>query len=183
MTIILFTSVGVLFIVDAALATSSPVSFVRSPLRAQILILLPLYTFAVLGLPCSILLLHASYTVTPADTSSADRSGGQSSHSGPKHHPSHSRSNTSVTTSPRRSRPGSDELNSLAIQLESFGSFPGRFGEFKPGKKGWKVASRDQAAGQAHQASAISVKVDVDVMIDEDVDFDEKREAWPRAAV
>ncbi|BGP55086.1 hypothetical protein JCM8202v2_002681 [Rhodotorula sphaerocarpa] len=180
LTIILFTSLGILFVVDAALAASSPLAFVQSPIRAQILILLPLYTFATLGLPCSILLLHASYTVSPTESSVAEASGGSGSGRRSKH-----AAKSGSTSCSRRVQPSTTELEQLSIQLETLGSFSGKAGEFVPKKL--RKTSRSGGVGVggeghhgATQASVVSVQVDVDVMVEEDLDDedDEKHPPW-----
>ncbi|GAA5990825.1 hypothetical protein JCM10908_000035 [Rhodotorula pacifica] len=186
LTIILFMSLGVLFVIDAALAASSPISFVRSPLRAQVLILLPLYTFAILGLPCSILLLHAAYTVTPSECVPSDRSGNSSNGNRAK---SSNSSKVASNGSPRWSRPDSGDLANLSIQLDHLASLGRTFRETrcatKPKfqKSSAKTVASVDGLPRKQVPIEIGVQVDVDIVVDEDSDKEEKDGKWADTAV
>ncbi|GJN88957.1 hypothetical protein Rhopal_001928-T1 [Rhodotorula paludigena] len=73
LTIVAFSLLGTLFTITAILALTSPRSLISSPTRAQVMILLPLYAFAVLGLPCAVLLVLRAWEAGPSDERRAEQ--------------------------------------------------------------------------------------------------------------
>lgn len=65
-TFFLFITLGVVFSASALIAAIDPHALVRSDKSAQVLTFLPLYGFAVLGVPCMVLVLASAKRAVPA---------------------------------------------------------------------------------------------------------------------
>ncbi|GAA5883477.1 hypothetical protein JCM3774_003596, partial [Rhodotorula dairenensis] len=65
-TFFLFITLGVVFSASALIAAIDPHALVRSNKSAQVLTFLPLYGFAVLGIPCMVLVLASAKRAVPA---------------------------------------------------------------------------------------------------------------------
>ncbi|BGP39602.1 hypothetical protein JCM10449v2_003553 [Rhodotorula kratochvilovae] len=178
LTIISFSFLGAVFALTSILAALSPRALVSSPLRAQILILLPLYAFAIFGLPCALILVLRARDATAAEEASGEgsysyarsrtfgpgalKTAGSGGSGGGKHRA-------------RGSAGASASGQQFAIQLTHLDS-----GEPFPPPAFADVASRgagDDVRAEEDPLGGVKVAVDVSVVVDDDDEVDEKYEA------
>lgn len=181
-TIVAFTFLGTVFASVAIVAALSPRALASSPLRAQILILLPLYAFAVFGLPCAVILVLRARDANAAEEASANSGGSGSQHrsrtfgAGPFGGGSASKSGRGRQSAGTAPESGVDVISAgqqFSIQLAHLDSNepfpPPAFSSVAGSGDGDGVAAPDTLDG-------VKVAVDVDVVVDEDDDLDEKFE-------
>ncbi|GAA5990823.1 hypothetical protein JCM10908_000034 [Rhodotorula pacifica] len=166
-TLVLFMFLGMSVFAWAVLAVLSPSPVRDYPMHTGVLLLLPLYAFSIIGLSCSILLLHATYLVSPSDPTAAHRSGAMNS----------SQHGTSCLRSIiNRHSHSRDEPPRDGIRRQpDFGPNCSQVGGVVPTMKtvlGLRPhPGKRRALDDAAALSAISFKVDVEVAIDENTDY------------
>ncbi|BGP31700.1 hypothetical protein JCM10296v2_003474 [Rhodotorula toruloides] len=172
LTILLFSFLGLLFFAVSIYAATSPESLITSPVRSQLIILLPLYAFAVFGLPCAIMLVlrvhdaNAAEEATTEGTSGNNKSSSDSGSGGVK----------------KKVRFGSAggsgaKENEFSIQLASMPSVADAATKSSGGASGrdWLRGGSVDRGGVFWDGS-VSVTVDVDVVVEDEAECDEKRE-------
>ncbi|GAA5837950.1 hypothetical protein JCM9279_004075 [Rhodotorula babjevae] len=179
LTIIALSFLGTVFTVVAILAAYDPRALASSSLRAQILILLPLYTFAVFGLPCAYLLL-----ISARDASgNEDSSGGSGSHSYSARarnlaHGAFGSGDRTTGSKGSRGRAGVDEGidvvsagQQFSIQLAHLDSSASEL----PPPAFSSVAGGGDGRPAQGALGGVKVAVNVDVVVDEDDEVDDEK--------
>ncbi|KPV75181.1 uncharacterized protein RHOBADRAFT_53194 [Rhodotorula graminis WP1] len=176
LTIIAFSFLGTAFSLDAMLAASDPRALASNSLRAQILILLPLYAFAVFGLPCAVLLVLNARDATAAE----DSNSGSHSYSARARNLGHGAfgsGDRATGFKGSRGRAGVDEGidvtsagQQFSIQLAHLDS-----NEPFPPPAFSSVAGGGDGAGAQGGLGGVKVAVNVDVVVDEDDEVEDEK--------
>ncbi|GAA5895057.1 hypothetical protein JCM8208_000100 [Rhodotorula glutinis] len=176
LTILAFSFLGTVFVIDAMLAASDPRALASDSLRAQILILLPLYAFAVFGLPCAVLLFLSARGATGSEDASGGGSGSHSYSARARGHGAFGSGDRATGSKGSRGRAGVDEGidvvsagQQFSIQLAHLDS-----NEPFPPPAFSSVAGDGGGAGAQGGLGGVKVAVNVDVVVDEDELEDEK---------
>lgn len=158
------------------LAASNPRALASDSLRAQILILLPLYAFAVFGLPCAVLLFLSARDATGSEDASGGGSGSHSYSARARGHGAFGSGDRATGSKGSRGRAGVDDGidvvsagQQFSIQLAHLDS-----NEPFPPPAFSSVAGDGGGAGAQGGLGGVKVAVNVDVVVDEDELEDEK---------
>ncbi|KPV75182.1 uncharacterized protein RHOBADRAFT_53195 [Rhodotorula graminis WP1] len=190
LTIIALTSLGTVFTVVAIIAAYDPRGLASSSLRAQILILLPLYAFLAFGFACAILLVLSARDARPDDaragTGSYSRSG-RARDAGPGARSRGAYSGGGMTGSKvsERGRVGALDSADLGgnghpssiqlVQVLSGKAFH---------QQTYSHDGRGRGGGTQSAFGGVSVAVDVDVVVDGEDDVEnEKVDSGYRAGI
>jgi len=179
LTIVAFSFLGTVFTIDAMLAASDPRALASNSLRAQILILLPLYAFAVFGLPCAILLLLNARDATAAE----DSNGGSGSHSYSArtrnlgHGGAFGSGDRATGSKGSRGRAGVDEGIDVVSAGQQFSIQLAHLDSNEPfPPPAFSSVAGDGGGGPAQGAlGGVKVAVNVDVVVDEDDEADDEK--------
>jgi len=176
-TIISLSFLGTVFTVVAILAAYDPRGLVSSSLRAQVLILLPLYAFLVFGLACAVLLVLSARDATPDDstagTISHSRSGrARSAAQGPLGSGSGA---TGSKLSERGRLGGAGESVDGAGQHSSIQLVQVRSEDESFVAQTWSRGGRRRGDNAQGAFGGVSVAVDIDVVVDGEDDVEDEK--------
>ncbi|GAA5895054.1 hypothetical protein JCM8208_000099 [Rhodotorula glutinis] len=180
-TIVALTFLGTVFTVVAILAAYDPRGLASSTLRAQILILLPLYAFLVFGFACAVLLVLSARDATPDDSSAG--TGSHSRSRGARHVGRGALGSGSGMTGSKMSERtraaagesvgagGAGQLSSIElVQVRSDESFVAQ-----THSHGGRGRGRGRGGGAHRAFGGVNVAVDVDVVVDGEEDVEDEK--------
>ncbi|BGP24281.1 hypothetical protein Rt10032_c03g1593 [Rhodotorula toruloides] len=170
LTILLFSFLGLLFFAVAIYGASSPESLV-TPVRSQLIILLPLYAFAVFDLPCDVILVLRARDASAAEEATTE---GSSAH---KSNSAHGGIKKKIRFGTPAGGSGLKE-NEFSIQLASMPSIADAVTNSSGGGswRDWLGRGSGDARGGVLWDGSVSVTVDVDVVVEGEAEYDEKPE-------
>ncbi|GAA6020831.1 hypothetical protein JCM10207_001671 [Rhodosporidiobolus poonsookiae] len=179
MTILAFTLLGTFFCIISVLAAVSPLALATSPVRAQAILLGPLWGFAVFGLPCAVLLVLRANDASPSEERERESAYQQNSSSARKGSSGAAQRMKDASASAAAANEYSIQLANLpglkpalTLSPSSADEEPKRGGLEWFG--GWGNARRTSVDEQLSQS--VSVHVDVDVKVE--TEKDDEGEEW-----
>ncbi|BGP62194.1 hypothetical protein NBRC10512v2_003523 [Rhodotorula toruloides] len=172
LTILLFSILGFLFFAVAIYGAASPESLITSPVRSQLIVLLPFYAFAVFGLPCAVILVLRAHDANAAEEATTEGTSGNNKDSS-------SSGSGGIKKKIRFGPAGASgaKENEFSIQLASMPSVANAATDSSGGasRRDWlRGGSVDR--GGVYWDGSVSVTVDVDVVVEDEAEFDEKPE-------
>ncbi|GAA6051736.1 hypothetical protein NBRC10513_001910 [Rhodotorula toruloides] len=172
LTILLFSFLGLLFFAVSIYAATSPESLITSSVHSQLIVLLPLYALAVFGLPCAVILVLRAHDANAAEEATTEGTSG--------HNKSSSGSGSGGMKKKIRfgsaGASGAKE-NEFSIQLASMPSVADAATNSSGGasRRDWLRGGSVDRGGVFWDGS-VSVTVDVDVVVEDEAEYDEKPE-------